>query len=210
MAFAYAEQVKGSAWSPRRLTALFIAIAVNVGFLVAISAGLKFDNPFVVPAPIQVVEVETVEATQPMEVPKPVVETEVPPIEVPMPEVVFDVELPPPPIEAAPAEVAPSTAPIGPLVQDEELKADRALTPPIYPATSRKLGEQGTVMLMIYVHPNGSVGEVRVHKSSGFPRLDQAAVQAAKKGWRFRPATQGGTAVASWGRYAVKFQLTGA
>lgn len=210
MAFAYAEQVRGSAWSARRLTSLFLAIAVNVGFLVAISAGLKFDNPFVTPEPIQVVEVVDTVKTDPIEVPKPVVETQAPPIEVPVPDFVIEMEEPPPPIHTAPVDAAPSTAPLGPIVQDEELQASRSLTPPIYPAASRKLGEEGTVMLMIYVHPDGSVGEVRVHKSSGHPRLDQAAVQAAKKGWRFRPAKQGGAAVASWGRYAVTFQLKGA
>src|SRR5687767_6306677 len=210
MAFAYAEQVKGSAWSGRRLTALFIAIAVNVGFLAAISAGLKFDNPFVDPGPMQVVEIVETVQSEPMVAPAPEVMTEAPPIEVPMPEVEFEVETPPPPIQAAPADAAPAIATPGPVMQDEELQASRSLTPPIYPSASRKLGEEGTVTLMIYVHPDGSVGEVRVHKSSGHPRLDQAAVQAAQKGWRFRPAKQGGSAVASWGRYAVTFQLKGA
>ena len=73
MAFAYAEQVKGSAWSGRRLTALFLAIAVNVGFLVAISAGLRFDNPFVTPEPIQLVEVVDTVQSEPMVAPEPVV-----------------------------------------------------------------------------------------------------------------------------------------
>jgi periplasmic protein TonB len=163
----------------------------------------------VIPEPLQVVEVVETVQNDPVEVPVPEVEAPPPQIEVPMPEFEIPLEAEPPPIVAAPPDAAPVTAP-APLIQDEELKADRALTPPIYPSVSRKLNEQGTVTLMIYVLPDGRVGDVRVDKSSGFPRLDEAAVQAARKGWRFRPAKQGGAAVASWGRYAVKFQLTGA
>ena len=54
---------------------------------------------------------------------------------------------------------------------------------PRYPVFSRKMREEGTVLLLLTVK-NGTVGNVSVDKSSGFSRLDSAAQIAAKK-WIF-------------------------
>ena len=54
---------------------------------------------------------------------------------------------------------------------------------PKYPVFSRKMREEGTVLLLLTV-ANSKVRDVTVEKSSGFSRLDSAATQAAKK-WRF-------------------------
>ncbi len=59
---------------------------------------------------------------------------------------------------------------------------------------SLRLGEQGTVVLTVMVRSDGSAGDVEVKSSSGFPRLDRAAVDAVKT-WRFVPATVDGKAV---------------
>jgi protein TonB len=50
-----------------------------------------------------------------------------------------------------------------------------------YPAESRAAGEQGVVLLRITVNANGRPSAVSVAGSSGFPRLDKAAVEG---GWR--------------------------
>ena len=52
-----------------------------------------------------------------------------------------------------------------------------------YPSESRKAGEQGSVMLRITVDSRGRPSDVSVLVSSGFPRLDCAAVEG---GWRCR------------------------
>jgi len=52
-----------------------------------------------------------------------------------------------------------------------------------YPSDSRKAGEQGSVMLRITVDSRGRPSDVSVLVSSGFPRLDRAAVEG---GWRCR------------------------
>ena len=52
-----------------------------------------------------------------------------------------------------------------------------------YPADSRAAGEQGVVVLRITVNASGRPIAVRVESSSGFPRLDRAAVEG---GWRCR------------------------
>ncbi len=52
-----------------------------------------------------------------------------------------------------------------------------------YPPESRAAGEHGTVILRLVVDGSGRPTGVSVVKSSGFPRLDRAAIQA---GWRCR------------------------
>ncbi len=54
---------------------------------------------------------------------------------------------------------------------------------PRYPVFSRKMREEGTALLLLTVK-NGTVCDVAIDKSSGFPRLDSAAQNAAKK-WIF-------------------------
>lgn len=77
---------------------------------------------------------------------------------------------------------------------------------PGYPSISRRLGEEGVVMLRVYVSPQGTPDQIQLLKSSGFDRLDQAALSAVSK-WRFAPARQGKIAVAAWVQVPVSFQL---
>uniref|UniRef100_UPI001E2FA5EB energy transducer TonB n=1 Tax=Roseomonas rosulenta TaxID=2748667 RepID=UPI001E2FA5EB len=81
--------------------------------------------------------------------------------------------------------------------------------PPDYPPESRRRGEEGVVRLALRVGSDGSVEAAEVAVSSGHPRLDQAAVEAARR-WRFRPAMQGGLPVAGTLSTAVQFRLTDA
>jgi protein TonB len=46
-----------------------------------------------------------------------------------------------------------------------------------YPAFSKHAGERGTARLLINIDASGKVAEVKVAKSSGFARLDQAAAR---------------------------------
>lgn len=78
-------------------------------------------------------------------------------------------------------------------------------TPP-YPSISRRLGEEGTTYLKVHVMPDGSAAAVLLHKSSGFARLDECALNAVKK-WRFAPAKKGNTVIASWVNVPVDFKL---
>lgn len=52
-----------------------------------------------------------------------------------------------------------------------------------YPAESRAAGEQGVVILRVTVNADGRPTAISVARSSGFPRLDRAAVEG---GWRCR------------------------
>ncbi|MBV8657986.1 MAG: energy transducer TonB [Burkholderiales bacterium] len=79
---------------------------------------------------------------------------------------------------------------------------------PVYPAASRKLGEVGTVMIRVYVLADGTVGEMHLAQSSGFGRLDAAALDAVRK-WRFVPAMRAGQPIAMWYMQSVRFALNG-
>lgn len=77
---------------------------------------------------------------------------------------------------------------------------------PAYPSVSRRLREQGTVMLEVLILPNGSVGDVRIKESSGFKRLDDTAVKAVKQ-WRYTPARRGNETIEYWYLQPIEFSL---
>jgi protein TonB len=78
--------------------------------------------------------------------------------------------------------------------------------PPEYPAEAALNGEQGTVVLMIHVSPEGSTAGVDVLRSSGYALLDRAAREAVLR-WRFLPAVKDGQAVASDMRMGFVFDV---
>lgn len=79
--------------------------------------------------------------------------------------------------------------------------------PPAYPPLSVRLNEQGTVRLRAYVGTDGRASSITVMRSSGFPRLDQAAVESVYR-WRFAPGTRDGQPIPMWTEVPVRFQLS--
>lgn len=77
---------------------------------------------------------------------------------------------------------------------------------PDYPSQSRRLREQGLVKLRVYVTIEGRAGELALYKSSGYERLDKAALDAVRR-WRFRPAQRAGMPVAGWVVVPIRFEL---
>lgn len=78
--------------------------------------------------------------------------------------------------------------------------------PPVYPAAARRRHEEGVVVLRALVSPSGGTERVAIWESSGFYRLDDAALEAVR-GWRFEPARRAGIPVKSWVQVPVRFQL---
>ena len=78
---------------------------------------------------------------------------------------------------------------------------------PVYPSLARKMGYEGVVMLEAEILPDGRVGQLVIKKSSGFPALDQSALDAVKR-WKFIPAKWMGKAVSAWVDVPVKFRLS--
>jgi protein TonB len=120
----------------------------------------------------------------------------------------------PPPVQAIvqkPAE-APKPAPKAeppPITQAKVAKGSNLgeACGPYYPSASRRLSEEGSVVLLVFVAPNGKVSETKVETSSGFQRLDEAAEKCVKAQGRFEPQKVGNDAVGSWQRMKWTWRL---
>jgi protein TonB len=109
-----------------------------------------------------------------------------------------------PAVGRASLAAAPAAAPA---VVGARFDADYLHNPkPVYPAASRRIGEEGRVLLRVRVSAQGLPLSVDIRQSSGFPRLDEAA-RAAVERWRFVPAKQGAEAVESTVVVPLQFTL---
>lgn len=121
--------------------------------------------------------------------PDPIVEPE-PAREAPPAPVVRAVSPAPPVPAAAPAPVTPPPPRMLPASSVAYL-----VPPPIeVPLASRRMGEEGTVLLRVRVGTDGQPRAVTVEKSSGHARLDEQALWAMKRA-HFKPQTENGVPI---------------
>jgi protein TonB len=109
----------------------------------------------------------------------------------------------------APPQVADPTppAPAAPSVSQARFDADYLRNPPPpYPPLSRRMGEEGKVILRVSVTPNGTAEAVEIRTSSGSSRLDESALNTVRN-WKFIPAKRGDVAVQSWVLVPIIFKL---
>lgn len=100
---------------------------------------------------------------------------------------------------------APQPAPI----ELPRFNADYLDNPaPAYPSLSRRLGEEGRVLLRVQVNAAGAPTQVLLQQSSGHARLDEVASATVRR-WQFLPARQGGRPVEAWVTVPIKFSLKG-
>jgi len=182
-------------------------VLLHVGLIWALAAGLGSKVVEAVKGPIVAKIIETPPEVKPDEAPPPpppALDLPPPPF-VPPPEIT--IATPPPPashaIQAVQSKVA---APAAPMLLP---RADPAHPngQPGYPASSYRMGEEGTVVLDLYVRADGTVQEGRVLKSSGFRKLDQTALTFAVRHYRYLPAMSGQTPVAAWLQQSVVFRI---
>jgi protein TonB len=107
----------------------------------------------------------------------------------------------PPEMAAAPAQPA---VPAVPNVRPRPIYVPDGWTR--YPAESIRAHETGRPTITICISAAGAIDSVQLTESSGFPRLDQAAVGLGKEA-RFRPALQGGKPVAFCAPYRITFAI---
>jgi protein TonB len=123
----------------------------------------------------------------------------------PTPEPLPPIEAPVAPVAAAPA---PEPAPPPPPVTPPRFNAAYLNNPPpAYPLESRQTGEQGRVVLRVFVNESGLPQEIQVRTSSGFSRLDNTAQETVRR-WKFVPARRGDTAVGAWVLVPMTFRLS--
>jgi protein TonB len=181
------------AYAPTR-SALFSAAPIMVDWIVAARP-----EPRVVEPPTERPKPKPVKVT-----PKPV---EKPPVavrpeEAPAP---MAVPTPPPPPSVAAASAAPAVVAVTPPIFSADYLDNPA---PDYPALSRRMHEEGRVILRVLVNPSGSADDVQVSTSSGHPRLDDSARETVRQ-WRFVPAKRGPQAVSAWVLIPISFGLKG-
>jgi periplasmic protein TonB len=180
---------------------MLLVAALHVAAIYAIATSLGVVRP---PAIIQPLEATIIEATRQPHVEQPVLaKPQLQQLNVDVP------DTPPPQIEvpvdtsAAPPDATPNDA-----ISDANLQVTRRVEPN-YPPASRRAGEQGTAVFSVLVDPSGHPQQVKVQSSSGYERLDQAAIEAIRR-WMFNPAVRDSQKVAAWTTVRVKFQLQSA
>ena len=205
-----------SGYQPRRARWPIVLIVAGHGLLLALLLTLGAD-PIIrraQPAPIVVtlvrLPVEPPPETMPRRLnPPPDVKT-ASPIVKPPPSVAIAVVTPA--AVAVPVPTPPQAVVVTPQVRNGPVTdADLAGTmiaakPPKYPIESRRQQEQGTVVLNVLVGTAGTVVDISIAKSSGFERLDKAAL-AAVRGWRWSPTLRNGQPVMVKGYVDIPFVL---
>lgn len=111
-----------------------------------------------------------------------------------------------PPAPAAP--VAPPAPPAPPpVVQLPSSSADYLNNPrPPYPPLSRRLGEQGKVVVRVFIETNGTATRAEVQQSSGYERLDRTAIETVLR-WRYVPGKRAGVPESMWFSVPINFIL---
>ena len=114
----------------------------------------------------------------------------------------------PPVMVSPPVEVAPAPPAVPKPVQRVApvIDAAKSCRKPEYPATSKRLEEEGLVMLRFMIDEGGKVVESRVETSSGYTRLDEAA-RAALSQCQFKPGTVDGKPERSWASLKYVWRL---
>lgn len=128
---------------------------------------------------------------------------------------------PPPPIPEPEHEVVqkqeiqpvavtrPTQMQTGPVTLSSELSVScPELNAPNYPEYSRRSGEEGRLMLQVELDESGHVSETSVVNSSGYSRLDNAALDAVKT-WRCKPAVRDGQPVRAIALQPFNFIIQG-
>lgn len=112
-----------------------------------------------------------------------------------------------PVVNAPPAPPAPAPAPAPPKIELPSSDAAHLQNSLVYPPLSKRRGEQGRVVVYALIGTDGRAKEARVTRSSGFERLDQAALNAVLRDWRFVPGKRGGVPEAMWFNVPINFVL---
>ena len=111
------------------------------------------------------------------------------------------------PVAPAPSVVVPA-APAAPTKVDlPTTVADyQTKSPPVYPAMSKRMGEQGRVVMRVLIGADGVPQQAEVQQSSGHGRLDRAAADAVMR-WRYVPGKLGGVPETMWFQVPIEFKL---
>jgi len=194
----------------KRLPGLLMVLALHAMLLWLIQSGLARQA-----ITLTQESVEALLLTDAAPPPPPVAAPKTPPLKTPLLPVIPTTTTPPvittptaPAISnAAPVTPSQSTAPPTPSIRTGAvIQPGASCAKPDYPSASRRLEEEGTVSLKFLIGADGRVLQAEIEKTSGFPRLDEAARNALSK-CQFRPGTIDGKAEQSWASIKYTWRL---
>ena len=214
---------RGDGRSGGRLVGFALVVVLHLAVAYALVNALAHHSITVAPVLIETqIVTEATSPPEPVVIPKPVEPP--PPVQSPPPVQAPAPPRPPPPPRHSEVKVekpspripAPQTAIVAPppaVVQPTPVQPTPVQVmphldlqhshEPEYPVPSRQLGEQGSVVLQVLVGADGSILETKLAQSSGYDRLDQAALHEIKTSYRFIPGTIDGTPQPMW--YTIKY-----
>ncbi len=103
----------------------------------------------------------------------------------------------------------PAQMPTGPITLATELSVScPKLNAPAYPPISRRMGEEGKLMLRVELDEAGQVDNAEIINSSGYARLDDAAM-AAVQSWQCKPPLRDGQPARAIALQPFNFVLQG-
>ena len=197
------------AWSRKTIVAT-VVIGIHVVFAMALIAGTAVKYIPQLQDIIDTALIKPENEPPPKEPPPPPPDFKPPPVTAPPVEIPTVVGPPAPrAIEVAKPAPEPARPAPPPITQARVAKGSNLgeACEPYYPSASRRLSEQGSVVLLVYVAPNGRVTETKIETSSGIGRLDEAAEKCVKAQGRFEPQRVGSDAVGSWQRMKWTWRL---
>jgi protein TonB len=196
-----ADAVKGSKQS--RATSGAVAIGINAGIIVALVAGLSSSQLRKEVMDISASVIAKKAAPKALPPPPPALVRPPPTAIAPPPQIV--IAAPPP---AVVEKAAPPPPPPPPPTELKEIARTHTLPP--YPALSQRMGEQGTTSLTCQIDTTGKPTACSVEKTSGSPRLDEAASSYVKDHYTWQPPTQLGKPVAATAHLNIVWDLKNA
>jgi protein TonB len=110
------------------------------------------------------------------------------------------------PQQATAAPPGPPAAPVAPKTVSASQLGYLVPPNPIYPARSRKAGEQGSVTIRVLIDVTGRPAQASLQTSSGHAALDESALSAVRAA-QFKPYAEGGLPQAVWVLVPINFVL---
>lgn len=134
---------------------------------------------------------------------------EAPAVTAPAEPPVADVAIASAPAAALPAPVPmPKPAAPPPAAAPKNVSGVEYIDPPqpVYPPIAKRMREEGTVLLRVLINEKGRAEGIEIQRTSGSPRLDEAARLAALRA-RFKPHLEDGRAIAVYALVPINFSI---
>jgi protein TonB len=186
------------------MTSGAVAIGINLAIIAALVAGLSSSQLRQAMVDISASVIAKKVTVKELPPPPPAAVRPPPTIAAPPPQIV--IAAPPPPVVVPKA--APPPPPAEPPTEPKEIA--RTHTIPPYPPLSQRMGEQGTTQLACEIGTDGKPTGCTVAKTSGSPRLDEAAMGYVKDHYTWQPATREGKPVAGKTQLNIVWDLKNA